>query len=110
MKSHSRITWSRRSQESSFGEMDACVSQDIVGRRDMKRELRDAEGQEQRPAGEGSPRTILESKNDFAVRVVVDGLARQALNETNRARDAGFQLIDVRFAVGKRVRAVPRQQ
>ena len=43
------------------------MAQDVVGRRDVKEKLRDAERQQQRFSGELALRAVLESEGDFLV-------------------------------------------
>ena len=60
------------------------MAQDVVGRRDVKEELRNAERQQQQFSGECSLGTVLERESDFLVGCGVDLGARQALQEIDR--------------------------
>jgi hypothetical protein len=63
---------SRRSQKTLLGNIDTGVAQDVVGRRDMKEELRNTQRQQQRFAGECSLGTVLERESNFLVGCSVD--------------------------------------
>jgi hypothetical protein len=57
------------------------VPQQVVGGRDVKEELRHAEGQQQRPPGEGQLGPILQPEEDIPFRRSIDLRARQAFDE-----------------------------
>src|SRR5882724_5583539 len=94
-----RWTSSRRPQKILLGNIETGMAQDVVGRRDMKEELRNAERQQQRFSGEFSLGAVLESESDFLVGCGVDLGARQALHEIDRCRYPRLELGDVRLAV-----------
>ncbi len=48
------------------------MAQNVVGRGDVKEELRDAEGQEQRVAAEGSLDAVAKPENDLLLAGAVD--------------------------------------
>ena len=85
------------------------MAQDVVGRRDVKEELRRAECQQQRPPGEFSCRAVLEGEDDFVVCGGIDLRPRQALHEVDRRCDPQLEFGDiglgrregVRFAAGQ---------
>ena len=83
-RARAALTLSRRSEKILLGNIDTGMAQDVVGRRDMKEELRNAERQQQRFAGEFSLGAVLESESDFLVGCGVDLGARQALHEIDR--------------------------
>src|ERR1700719_3061258 len=51
------------SQKVLFRQFDAAMAQDVIGRRDVKKELRHAEGQQQRLAGKLPGRAIAKRKD-----------------------------------------------
>ena len=57
------------------------MAQDVVGRRDVKEELRDAERQQQRSPGERPGSTVLEREDDVLVPGPVDRVPRQTLED-----------------------------
>jgi len=75
------------------------MAQDVVGRRDMKEELRNAERQQQRFSGEFSLGAVLERESDFLVGCGVDLRTRQALHEIDRRGNPRLELGDVGLAV-----------
>src|SRR4051812_48551039 len=90
---------SRRPQKILLGNIDTGMAQDVVGRRDMKEELRNAERQQQRFSGEFSLGAVLERESDFLVGGGFDLRARQALHEIDRRRNPRLELADIGLAV-----------
>jgi len=90
---------SRRPQKILLGEINAGVPQDVVSRRDVKKELRNAERQQQRLSGKFSLGTILESESDFLVGGRFDLCARQALHEIDRHGYPRLELWDIRLGI-----------
>src|SRR6478736_1286279 len=86
---------SRRPQKILLGNIDTSMAQDVVGGRDMKEELRNAERQQQRFAGEHSLGAVLESESNFLVGCSVDIGTWQALHEIDRRRYPRIELGDV---------------
>jgi hypothetical protein len=75
------------------------MTQDVVRRRDMKEELRDAERQQQSFAGEFSLAAVLESESDFLAGCGVDLGAREILYEIDRCGYPRFKLGNVGLRV-----------
>jgi len=86
------------------------MAQDVVRSRHVKEELRHAEIHEQRLTCERARVAVLEGEDDFTARRLIDGLARQAGNEINRAGDVEFQPGNSGGAIWKHMRAAVRQQ
>jgi hypothetical protein len=86
------------------------MAQDVVGRRDVEEKLGQAEGEQQRPAGEFSLRAILEGEHDLLIPGVVDRGPRQGLDEIDRGRNSQFQFGNIRIDVAKGERFVSGQQ
>src|SRR5438876_8425186 len=98
-----RLASSGRSQKILLGKLDTGMAQDVVCSCDVKKELRDAERQQQRFSGEFSFCAVLESENDLLVAGGLDLRARQALYEIDCRRDPRLELWDVRIGIGKRL-------
>jgi hypothetical protein len=84
----------RRSQKILLGEIDAAMAQDVIGRRDVKKELRHAEGQQQGLAGKVSRRAISKRKHHFPVAGIVDRRGRRQRRICSHrlaAADEGFR-------------------
>ena len=101
---------SRRPQKILLGKVDTGVAQDVIGGRDMKKELRDAERQQYRFSGEFLLGAVLESEGDFLVGCGFDLGARQALHKIDRCRDPRLEFGDIRLAIWKCMRRTARQQ
>ena len=90
-----------RSQKILLGEIDAAMAQDVVSRRNVEKELRHAESQQQRLAGELSLRSIPECEDHFFLARPVDLIARQSSHEIDRGRDTRLQFGNARRGIRK---------
>jgi hypothetical protein len=86
------------------------MAQDVVGRGDVKKELRNAETEPQRLAGEFSLRAVPEREQKFFFGSVIDPLSRQAPQKIDRGRDSRLEFGNVRFGIWKYPRLRARQQ
>ena len=77
------------------------MAQDIVGRCQVKKELRHAEGQQQGLTGKFSRRAIPKCEDDFLLAGAVDLRGLYAPHEIPRDRDACLEFGNVRLSLRK---------
>ena len=78
LRAQGRSVITSRSEKVLLHELDARMPQQVVGRRDVEEELRDAEGEQQRPPGEGQLGPVLQPEEDLQFPGRIDLGARQA--------------------------------
>ena len=86
------------------------MAQDVVGRGDVKEELRHAEGEQQLLTGKVSRRAVLEGENHFLLAAVVDRRGSQTADETDRGGDPRLEFGNIRLGIGKDRRIDASQQ
>lgn len=77
------------------------MAEDVIGRCHVKKELRHAEGQQQRLAGKLPRHAVTECKDDVFFFGAIDFRSRYVGEELLHRRNARFQFANIGFGFGK---------